>query len=113
MGLREDAVQAAEKDRDTASVERDETTTELREKFAEWCAAMGIDPVPGLVITKETHTDDVPESHFRTVVDDVELRGRYLRGEKLRMTYGDTDREVNSLADLGRTVRAEDRVKDP
>jgi hypothetical protein len=108
LGLREDAVQAAEEDRGTAKVERDEATLEVRDKFAEWCAAMGIEKIPALAITKETHTDNVPEVQFRTLVDDVELRGRYLRGEKLRMTYGETDREVNSLADLGRAVRAED-----
>ncbi len=109
MGLREDAIQAAEEDRGTAKVERDEATMELRDKFTQWCAAIGIEQVPGLSITKETQVDGVPEQHFRTVVDDVELRGRYLRGENLHMTYGDTDREVNSLADLGRAVRAEDK----
>jgi len=47
--------------------------------------------------------------HFTTMVEDIPLSGRYVRGEKLVMVHGDDDREINSLADLGRAVRAEDR----
>lgn len=87
---------------------------ELTEKFAEWSAMMGIERQPTLSITQQSYeeTDNKPEMHFTTMVDDIPLRGRYTRGEKLRMMHGDDAREINSLADLGRAVRAEDRQVD-
>jgi hypothetical protein len=106
MGLKEDALQAADDDHGTKKAELDDATIELREKFTEWCAVMGIERVPALVITKESYNDNVPEMHFKTSVDDVDLHGHYVRGEKLTMMH--RDREVDSLADLGRAVRAED-----
>ncbi len=108
MGLKEDALQAADDDRGTEKAELDDTTIELREKFTEWCAVMGIERVPALVITEESYNDNVPEMHFQTIVDDVDLQGHYVRGDKLTMRHG--DRELNSLADLGRAVRAEDTI---
>ena len=109
MGLREDAIQAADDDPRTERVELHDATQELTEKFAEWCGTMGIERQPSLSINKESYEDGVPEMHFTTIVEDIPLRGRYVRGEKLVMMHGDDDREINSLADLGRAVRAEDR----
>ena len=111
MGLREDAIQAAEEDRSTPQAELHDTTLEVREKFAEWCAAMGIEKVPSMSITNERYdasSSNAPEMDFRTMVDDIELRGHYVRGEQLRMMHGDDDHEINSLADLGRSVRRGD-----
>jgi hypothetical protein len=65
-----------------------DATQELGEKFAEWCAAMGIERQPSLSITNQTYQDNVPEMHFTTMVDDVPFSGRYVRGEKLRMMHG-------------------------
>lgn len=113
MGLREDALQAAEDDRGTVKAELDDATIELRDKFAEWCAAMGIERVPALAVSKDSYdvrNDEIPEMRFSTIVDDIPLHGRYVRGEKLRMSYADNDREINSLADLGRAVRADERT---
>jgi hypothetical protein len=115
MGLREDALEAAENDRGTTKAELDDATIELRDKFAEWCAAMGIERVPSIAVSKDSYDvrdNEIPEMRFNTTVDDVPLNGRYVRGEKLRMVYADSDREINSLADLGRAVRADERTTD-
>ncbi len=110
MGLREDAIQAADEDKSTPKAELHDATQELTEKFAEWCSVMGIERRPSLSITKQSYEDHVPEIHFTTMVDDIPLRGRYLRGEDLTMMHAEDDRAINSLADLGRAVRrTEDR----
>ena len=76
MGLREDAIQAAEDDKETPKAELHDASQELTEKFAKWCAMMGIERQPSLSITKQTYeeTDSNPEMHFTTMVDDVPLR---------------------------------------
>jgi hypothetical protein len=112
MGLRDDAIQAADDDPSTGKEELHDATQELAEKFAEWCGVMGIEKQPSLQINEQSYEDGVPEMQFTTMVDDIPLRGHYVRGERLVMMQGDDDREINSLADLGRAVRAEDRTAD-
>ena len=110
MGLREDAIQAADDDPSTAKEEFHDATQELGDKFAEWCSVIGIEKQPSLQINEQNYEDGVPEMQFTTMVDDIPLRGRYVRGEKLVIMHADDDREINSLADLGRAVRAKDRA---
>jgi len=115
MGLKEDAVEAADADRGTSKTELHDTTMELREKFAEWCAMMGIEKVPSISVTDERYdasSGNAPEMDFRTTVDDIDLTGHYVRGDKLRVTHGDDEREINSLADLGRSVRREEERRE-
>ncbi len=115
MGLKKDALQAANDDRAGTKREGEavlsDATNELREKFDEWCADIGVEKPPSLNISNQTYDDStgfVPQMDFHTIVDDLELRGHFVSGEKLQVMHG--DREVNSLADLGRAVRAEERT---
>ena len=116
MGLKEDALQAANDDRAGTKREGEaalsDATNELREKFDEWCADIGIERPPSLNISNQRYDEStgfVPQMDFRTIVDDIELKGHFVSDEKLQVMHG--DREVNTLADLGRAVRAENRAE--